>query len=126
MKSRVLVGVGGIAAIAVIGICVFLFTGFGATAYYTQIDNTKIEETSEPGVVNFDGNGGLKYSYTLPAYDSNGKSQDLTFGSSRELKEGAFIKLEVMPIRGVLNWEEVKYGELPEKVQVVYNGSIAE
>ncbi len=51
----------------------------------------------------------MSYSYTLPAYNENGDKKDITFGTSRELKEGAFIRLTVMPIRGVLEWSEVQY-----------------
>ena len=42
------------------------------------------------------------------------------FGISRELKEVAFIRLTVMPIRGVLEWSEVQYDELPAAVQDQY------
>ena len=37
----------------------------------------------------------------------------------RELKEDAFLKLEVKTF-GVHSWEEVQYNELPEKVQTNY------
>ena len=50
--------------------------------------------------------GGMDYSYTLPACDEDGAKRDITFGTSRELKEGAFIRLTVMPVRGVLEWSE--------------------
>lgn len=30
------------------------------------------------------------------------------------------IKLEAMPVRGVISWEEVQCGELPEAVKSVY------
>jgi len=36
------------------------------------------------------------------------------------LKEDAFIRLTVMPIRGVLEWIEVQYDELPTAVQNEY------
>ena len=64
--------------------------------------------------------GGMGYSYTLFSYNKNGKGKDITFGTSRELREGAFICLTVMPIRGVLEWEEVQYDELPVTVQDQY------
>ncbi len=62
----------------------------------------------------------MSYSYTLPAYNENGDKKDITFGTSRELKEGAFIRLTEMPVRGVLKWNEVQYDELPAAVQSNY------
>lgn len=73
---------------------------------------------SRGGVIDLQ--GGLPYSYTLPAYDENGSKKDITFGASRELKEGAFLCLTVAPVRGVVEWSEVQYDELPAAVQVHY------
>lgn len=118
MKKKVLLGIG---AVAIVVVCfgVFLLSGIGSTYYYSQIDNSKIEQGgTNRGVINFSGN--MAYSYTLHCYDENGKEKDITFGTSRELKEGAFICLTVMPIRGVLAWEEVQYNELPIAVQEKY------
>lgn len=64
--------------------------------------------------------GNLPYSYTLLSYDEKGSEKEITFGTSRELKEGAFIRLTVMPVRGVLDWSEVQYVELPAVVQTHY------
>lgn len=73
---------------------------------------------SAGGVINF--GGSMDYSYTLRCYDEDGNEKDITFGTSRELKEDAFIRLTVMPIRGVLEWVEVQYDELPTAVQKEY------
>lgn len=111
----------GIVVVVLAAICSVIFLGSeaGSMYYYSQIDNTKIEQTeSRGGVINF--GGSMKYSYTLLSYDKNGKEKEITFGASRELKEGAFICLTVMPIRGVLEWKEVQYDELPEAVQKQY------
>ena len=62
----------------------------------------------------------LTYSYTLTAYNEKGHEKKVTFGASKELREGAFICLQVMPVRGVLNWSEVQYDELPDAVQSCY------
>ncbi len=111
----------GILAVVVLGIGVLCFgvwflLSTGSSYYYIQIDNTKIEQ-GEPrqGVVDL--KGGMAYSYTLPAYDEHGEEKDITFGASRELREGAFLRLTVMPVRGVVEWSEVQYEELPEEVQ---------
>ncbi len=118
MKKKILLGIGS-AALVVICFGIFLLSGAGSTYYYSQIDNSKIEQgNTNGGVIDFDGN--MDYSYTLFSYDENGDGKDITFGTSRELKEGAFIRLTVMPIRGVLAWSEVQYDELPIAVQEQY------
>lgn len=118
MKKKILLGI-GVIALVVICFGVFLLSGAGSTYYYSQIDNSKIKEgNTNGGVIDFGGN--MDYSYTLLCYDENGNSKDITFGTSRELKEGAFIRLTVMPIRGVLEWSEVQYDELPSAVQEHY------
>lgn len=76
--------------------------------YYTQIDNTKVEEVS----------GDMKYQYTLTAYSKSGKEKEVQFKTSRELREGAFLELDIMQIRGVVNWREVQQDELPEDVRL--------
>lgn len=126
-KKKVFAGV-AIAAIIVVGIisfCMWFFSGSGSTYYYTQIDNSKIEQNeSKGGVINL--SGGLEYSYTLPAYNEKGKEKDIRFGASRELREGAFIRLTVTPVRGVLEWSEVQYEELPAAVQGNYADVVTE
>lgn len=118
MKKKILIGIGVVAFVA---ICsgIFLLSGVGSTHYYSQIDNTKIEQTeSAGGVINF--GGSMDYSYTLRCYDEDGNEKDITFGTSRKLKEDAFIRLTVMPLRGVLEWIEVQYDKLPAVVQKNY------
>ena len=118
MKKKILFGI-GVVFLIVICFGVFLLSGAGSTYYYSQIDNSKIEQTeSAEGVINFEGS--MDFSYTLRCYDEDGNEKDITFGTSRELKEDAFIRLTVMPIRGVLEWSEIRYDELPIAVQEQY------
>lgn len=64
-------------------------------------DNNKVKKTGlKGGVINF--SGSMDYLYTLFAYDEDKKEKDITSGTSKELKEGAFIRLTVMLVRGVL------------------------
>lgn len=97
----------------------FGFTGSG-TPYYTQIDNSHMQPT-EPGggVIHFE-TSSLPYTYTLTAYDANGWERELSFGASRKLTQGAYVRLEVAPVRGVIRWEEVSYEDLPLAVQNRY------
>ncbi len=121
MKRKLTIGIAAVVILIVgfIGFCMWFLSGTGSTYYYSQIDNSKIEQTeSKSGVINF--SGSMDYSYTLFSYDENGKGKDITFGTSKELKEGAFIRLTVRPIRGVLEWKEVQYDELPAAVQSNY------
>lgn len=118
MKKKILFGIG---VVVLIAICFgfFLLSGAGSTYYYSQIDNSKIEQTeSAGGVINF--KGSMDFSYTLRCYDEDGNAKDIIFGTSRELKEDAFIRLTVMPVRGVLEWSEIQYDELPIVVQEQY------
>lgn len=76
--------------------------------YFTKIDNTKVEKLSA--------SDDMQYEYTLPCYNKKGKNKELKFKTSRELKEGAYLLLEVRSL-GVHKWEEVSYNDLPESVQ---------
>ena len=127
MRRKLTIGIAAVVILIVgfIGFCMWFLSGTGSTYYYSQIDNNKIEQTeSKSGVINF--SGSMDYSYTLFSYDENGKGKDITFGASKELKEGAFIRLTVMPIRGVLEWKEVQYDELPAAVQSNYTAPTGE
>lgn len=121
MKKKVLGGI-GVVVLAAICICIFLLSGVGGKYYYTQVDNSKIG-LMEPdgGVIDF--SGGMDFAYALPAYDADGNAKDITFGTTRELREGAFLRLKTAPIRGVVEWKEVQYEELPEPVQSKYDAA---
>ena len=122
MKKTWLIWLGAAAVvIAVIILCyTTFFTGSGDIAYYTQIDNSKLSRAGGQGAIDLSGNGGMDWSYTLPSYDKDGGEKDITFGVSRELREGAFLRLMVRPGRGVMTWAEVQYDELPAAVQAHY------
>lgn len=102
-----------IAVIVAIVICIgalYFLEGY-EKVYYTQIDNTKIQSISATD--------DMKYEYTLDCYNENGKKKELKFKTVRELKENAYLMLEVR-IMGVHTWKEVQYNELPEKVKTNY------
>ena len=121
MKKQVKIAIGAAAVllIGLVGFCAWFLSGSGSTEYYSQIDNSRVEQVdAKGGVISFKGN--LPYSYTLLSYDEDGSEKEITFGTSRELRDGAFIRLTFMPIRGVLDWSEVQYDELPAAVQAHY------
>ena len=116
---KIAIGTATVVVIGLIVFCAWFLSGFGSTGYYAQIDNSKAEQVeTKGGVISLKGN--LPYSYTLLSYDENGSEKEITFGASRELRDGAFIRLTFMPIRGVLDWSEVQYDELPPAVQAHY------
>ena len=99
-----------IAAIFILGCCIGIcyYIENYEKVYYTKIDNTKIKKLST--------NDSMKYEYSLESYNEKGNKKKLKFKTSRELKEGAYLQLEVR-IFGVYRWMEVKFIDLPEKVQ---------
>lgn len=76
--------------------------------YYTKIDNSQMEILPESDE--------MRYEYNLKSIDDKGKSRKLKFRASKELKEGAYLQLEVRAA-GVYQWKEVQLNEMPEKVQ---------
>ena len=111
---------GACAVLAAICVCGFIISQTNGTYYYAQVDNSKTERDGvRDGVVDF--NGDMKYSYTLLSYNDNGKDKEITFGTSRKLRDDAFICLTVKPFRGVIAWKEVQYDELPDAVKNQYS-----
>lgn len=104
----------GVVIAATFGVFVIatgVFMNTVGTYYYVRIDNTKIRNNdSSGGVITLQGS--MDYLYTLPAYNEKGAEKEITFGTSRKLREGAFLRLTVSPIRGVVEWSEVQYEEL--------------
>ena len=118
-QMKIAIGAAAVLLIGLAGFCAWFLSGSGSTEYYSQIDNSKVEQVdAKGGVISLKGN--LPYSYTLLSYDEDGSEKEITFGTSRELRDGAFIRLTFMPIRGVLDWSEVQYDELPAAVQAHY------
>lgn len=91
---------------------VYYFLFIQNNTYYTKIDNTKIERLPATD--------SMSYEYILTAYNDKGKEKEVRFKTSRELKEGAYLKLEIMLTRGVVDWEEVQFEEMPEEVRGKY------
>ena len=107
----ILLAIVGIVIVLAVGAYYFLVVH--KDQYYTQIDNTKIEELS--------GSDDMKYQYTLTAYSKNGKEKEIQFKTSRELREGAYLELDVMQMRGVVNWREIEQNNLPDDVKIAMN-----
>lgn len=76
--------------------------------FYSQVNDNRLRELSSSDT--------MKYEYTLDCYNKNGKKRELVFKTSRILKNGAYIALEVRSL-GVHKWEKVQYSDLPPKAQ---------
>lgn len=110
-----------IAAIAVVGLAAVLFIAASMTNlllvgdYYVKVDNACISKNeSGGGVVNL--GSGEPYLYKLKAINATGDRAEIEFGAYRELRQDAFLKLDLQPIRGVVGWSEVSEDALPAKV----------
>lgn len=104
---------GAVATIAVIVAIVMTGTTFqyvldtdNAVARYVRVD-ASAASVQEDGSVD----------YTLASYDDGGAREEVTFGSDKTLRDGAYLELSVMPLRGVVYWEEVEPAALPDKVR---------
>lgn len=98
------------------GVGWWLLSGWAEGYYYVQVDNTKTKELEPTGGF-IDPTGGMSLSYTLPAFDKEGAGRELSFGTERELREDAYLRLTVVPIRGVVEWMEVQPEDIPAKAQ---------
>lgn len=76
--------------------------------YYTKVDNSQVSELPA--------SHDMKYEYRLDSYDENGKRKTLKFQASKELREDAYLMLEVKST-GVHKWEEVQLDDIPEEAQ---------
>ena len=89
--------------IAMLGL--FYLTFYTESTYYTQIDNTRIVDITP--------RGGMYYRYELTAWDEKGSERPLTFETSRILRDGAYLRVEVAPLRGVTDWTEIQPDDVP-------------
>lgn len=109
IKAKIFAGIG---VIIVVALCIVGYRALfvDVSHYYTQVDNTNLKQLSP-----------TEFEYNLTAYDTHGKITQLTFKASKQLREDAFLELDVMFVRGVANWREVKYDALPLDVRPRYS-----
>lgn len=108
IKSKIFAGA---AVIVFVILCIIGYRAVfvDSTHYYTKIDNSAVKQL-KPN----------EYEYHLTAYDEHGKMTGVTFKASKELREDAYLELDVMFLRGVANWREVQPDQLPQDVQTRY------
>ena len=78
--------------------------------WYVQVDNTCVTEAA-------DNANDFPYHYELSAADARGATRVIGFDTARELRGGAYLRLEVLALRGVRSWEEVAWDEIPAAAQ---------
>ncbi|MEI3612708.1 YxeA family protein [Pseudogracilibacillus sp. SO30301A] len=118
MKTTTKLLVSGLIIIILVAFSVFLFNHDqltpknpeGKTVYYTMIVNDDIKSNSQK-----------RYEYTLDAYNEKGEKEPLTFTSSKQLREGAYLELYVASFRGVTYWQEIQLNDLPDQVKDIYS-----
>lgn len=108
IKSKIFAGV---AAVVFILICIIGYRAIfvDSTHYYTQIGNSTVKQLKND-----------EYEYNLTAYDEHGKMTKVTFKTRKELREDAYLELDIMFLRGVVNWREIQLDELPLDVKHRY------
>lgn len=111
LKEKIPMVMTAIIAIIICGVTFYFLENYEAV-YYTKVDNSKIVKVSSSDE--------MKYEYTLNSYDENGNKKEIKFKTARELRNSAFLMLEVKTF-GVHSWKEVQINELPEKVKTALN-----
>lgn len=90
--------------------CLVYFENY-EDVYYTRVENSGAKELPS--------GSDMKYEYSLESYNRSGSRKKLQFKASKQLREGAFLMLDVKTF-GVSKWEEVQFEDMPQKVQEVY------
>lgn len=80
------------------------------TDWYARVDAGRLSEAGENG-------NGFDYHYELPAARADGRVGTLGFDTSRELRDGAYLRLTTLALRGVVRWEEVAWGDVPVRAR---------
>lgn len=94
-----------------LGFCTNLLAG---GTYYTKIDNAHVAENDSTGdVIHL--KSSEPFVYQLPAANQDGHKIEASFGAAHELRQDAYLKLNLEPLRGVVYWEEVLPEDLPSK-----------
>lgn len=106
-RSKPLIALAIAAAVAAALVGAAGWALYGESGYaYVRIDNAQASAI-EP-------RAGMKCEYRLEAVDASGAKSEMTFQTERELRDGAYLKLETKPLRGVVAWEEQAPEELPD------------
>lgn len=114
--KKVVLGIGAMFLLFVAGLVVLMtvdFNRLNKEAYYVHITSDgEIEEYKlDTGEIM------EMYWYEIPAFDQNGEEKTLKFSAQKNLRHDAYMKLYVKKETEVTSYDEVKFHELPKKVQ---------
>lgn len=110
-KVIIIIGTVFVLLTAALAVVVFICVGVGDNSFYTRVDNAHVKDVDDHD---------MKFSYSLPAVSSSGEKKTVEFMTYRRLREGALLKLELLPLRGVTDWEEVQWNDLPDIIKSVF------
>ncbi|MBD5129223.1 MAG: YxeA family protein [Ruminococcaceae bacterium] len=110
-KAIIIIGTVFVLFAAALSIVVFVGVGVGDNSFYARVDNTKVKDVMD---------NDMRFSYSLPAVSSSGEKKTVEFMTYRRLREGALLKLKLLPLRGVTDWEEVQWNDLPDIIKSVF------
>ncbi|WP_434717276.1 YxeA family protein [Lactococcus lactis] len=83
---------------------------YGGTSYYVQIT----KDGAEKELKDDSGQKFKQYVYDIYSYQKDGKVKKVEFNADHNLRKEAYLKLTVIPDKGVTSWEEVKKSEVPK------------
>ena len=107
--KKVFFGIGALFILFVAGLVVLMTVD----SYYVHI-------TADGEVEEYKADSGQIYQsywYELPAFNKNGEEKTLKFSAHKNLRHDAYLKLYVKKETEVTSYDEVKFHELPAKVQ---------
>lgn len=106
MKKLLFVSIPILAVLVAFGVAYhFVFDTDTAAHWYVQVDNARVQPHEQDAD---------EYEYSLDAYDENGGEHDVEFKTTRQLRDGAYLELKTMPLRGVISWAEVQPDDMPD------------
>lgn len=114
--KKVFLGIGALFILFVAGLVVLMtvdFNRLNKDTYYVHI-------TTDGEMEEYKANSGeifKMYWYEIPTYNKNGEEQTLKFSAQKNLRHDAYLKLYVKKETEVTSYDEVKFHELPAKVQ---------
>ncbi|WP_214703259.1 MULTISPECIES: YxeA family protein [unclassified Exiguobacterium] len=106
------IGIAIVSTVLMVGLTKVDWNRIGKDTLFVEIKGaTDIEETTlENGEVM------KRYVYTQPAFSSEGKSKEVTFTATKELREGAYLRLYVKDGDTVTSYEEVSRADVPRSI----------
>ena len=118
MSKGKALGLAAVLAAVIVGVGLFWLGSntdlLASGTYYTKIDNAHVAENdSTGGVIHL--KSSEPFVYQLHAANEDGHEIEASFGAAHELRQDAYLTLNLEPLRGVGDWEEVSPEDLPSK-----------